>query len=75
MKVRVENNAVHIRANRVQRLRVRLHEGKACINIRESAIQSDEETPTRASISPPPPPVMIVYPARPSAAATALVRR
>ena len=46
MKIRLANAEAHLRANRVQRVRVLARPGHACLSLRESAIQEDEEFPT-----------------------------
>jgi RND family efflux transporter MFP subunit len=46
VKVRFSNKEVHLRANRVLRIRVLTTPGKECLNIRESAVQEDDEQPT-----------------------------
>ncbi|HEX3147704.1 MAG TPA: efflux RND transporter periplasmic adaptor subunit [Gemmataceae bacterium] len=46
VKVRLSNKEVHLRANRVLRIRVLTGPGKECLNIKESAIQEDDEQPT-----------------------------
>jgi RND family efflux transporter MFP subunit len=46
VKVRFSNKDVHLRANRVMRIRVLTTPGKECLNIRESAVQEDDEQPT-----------------------------
>lgn len=46
VKVRLANKDAHLRANRVLRVRVLTKPGKECLNVRESAVQEDEETPT-----------------------------
>ena len=38
--------ACHLRANRVLRVRVLTTPGKECLNLRESAVSEDEESPT-----------------------------
>jgi RND family efflux transporter MFP subunit len=46
VKVRFSNQDVHFRSNRVLRIRVLTTPGKECLNVRESAIQEDDEKPT-----------------------------
>lgn len=46
VKVRFSNKEVHLRANRVLRLRVLTQPGKECLNLPMSAIQEDDEKPT-----------------------------
>ncbi|QVL33593.1 efflux RND transporter periplasmic adaptor subunit [Telmatocola sphagniphila] len=46
VKVRFANNEAHLRANKVQRIRIQTKPGRECLNIRESAIQADEENAT-----------------------------
>jgi RND family efflux transporter MFP subunit len=46
VKVRLANADAHLRANRVLRIRVLTAPGKECLNIKESAVQEDDETPT-----------------------------
>ena len=46
VKIRFSNADARLRANRVQRVRVLTKPGNECLNLRESAVQSDEEIPT-----------------------------
>jgi membrane fusion protein (multidrug efflux system) len=46
VKVRFANADAHLRANRVSRIRVLTGPGKECLNIKESAVQEDDEQPT-----------------------------
>jgi RND family efflux transporter MFP subunit len=46
VKVRFANADAHLRANRVLRIRVLTTPGKECLNIKESAVQEDDEQPT-----------------------------
>lgn len=46
VKVRLANADAHLRANRVLRIRVLTMPGKECLNIKESAVQEDDELPT-----------------------------
>ncbi len=45
VKIRFANMEAKLRANRVQRIRVLTKPGNECLNVRESAVQSDEELP------------------------------
>jgi membrane fusion protein, multidrug efflux system len=45
-KVRFSNKEAHLRANRVMRIRVLTGPGMECLNIKESAIQEDDEQAT-----------------------------
>ena len=46
VKVRFANADAHLRANRVTRIRVLTAPGKECLNIKEAAVQEDDEQPT-----------------------------
>jgi RND family efflux transporter MFP subunit len=46
VKVRFSNREARLKANRVLRVRVLTGPGKECLNIKESAVQEDEEQPT-----------------------------
>jgi RND family efflux transporter MFP subunit len=46
VKVRLANADARLRANRVMRIRVLTGPGKECLNIKESAVQEDDEQPT-----------------------------
>jgi membrane fusion protein (multidrug efflux system) len=46
VKVRFSNKEAHLRANHVLRVRVLTGPGKECLNIKESAVQEDDEQPT-----------------------------
>jgi len=46
VKVRFANADAHLRANRVLRIRALTAPGKECLNIKESAVQEDDEQPT-----------------------------
>ena len=51
VKIRFSNTEAHFRANRVMRVRVLTKPGKECLNLRESAIQEDEEFATVAIVT------------------------
>src|SRR5262249_31062823 len=46
VKVRFSNKEAHLRANRVLRIRILSGSGQECLNIKESAVQEDDEQPT-----------------------------
>jgi RND family efflux transporter MFP subunit len=46
VKVRLSNKEAKLKANRVLRIRVLTGPGKECLNIKESAVQEDDEQPT-----------------------------
>lgn len=46
VKVRFSNKEAHLRANRVLRIRILTGPGQECLNIKEPAVQEDDEQPT-----------------------------
>ena len=46
VKVRFGNKEAHLKSNRVTRIRVLTAPGKECLNVKESAVQEDDEQPT-----------------------------